>query len=287
MIEVSNVVKYYGKTKAVDGISLTVSPGTIHGLIGINGAGKTTLIKAMVGIHPIDEGSIKIFGEEVFENAAIKEKVAYVADRNRFFKHYTIQKLVKFYQQTYPKFSIDKFNEYNQVMKLNPSKKINALSKGMQMRLSIMLNLARNPEVLILDEPTSGLDAIAKKEVLQWIISEVEERNIAVLISSHHLSELEMLCDEMTMISYGKMIYQDTVDELKEKVIKIQVVFKEPQDLSTWPEVIDITSIGSVNYIVAKDETIIPKLELLGTVLIEIIPMSVEEVFIYTNKEGN
>ncbi|OOB76962.1 MAG: ABC transporter [Epulopiscium sp. Nuni2H_MBin003] len=289
-IEIYNAGKYYGDFKALDNVNINVQAGTIHGLIGINGSGKTTLIKALVGIHHIDEGEIKILGEPVYENVNIKSKIGYVADRNRFFKSYTIDALIKFYKGMYPSFMETKFDEYNHKMKLNKKKRVNALSKGMQMRLSVMLNLARNPEVLILDEPTSGLDVVAKRDILNFIIQDVEERGMSVLISSHHLAELEMLCDEITMLSSGKMLYQSTVTDIKEKIKKMQVVFKIPLKEGTINElrqldiILDVSNIGSVYYIVTNNiEQAIEKLKGLDVVLIENIPMSIEEIFIYTN----
>ncbi|MGL4737884.1 MAG: ATP-binding cassette domain-containing protein, partial [Cellulosilyticaceae bacterium] len=212
-----------------------------------------------------------------------------VADQNQYFKSYRIKHLIDFYQSTYATFSIEKFHEYNKKMKLKLDKKVYQLSKGMQMRLALMLNLAIQPEILVLDEPTSGLDAIAKKEVLDMIIQEVEAREMTVLISSHHLSELEKICDEMSIISHGKVTYQSTVDELKQQVKKVQVVFEEkvPVELYQWPDILDVTHIGSVYYLVTKayHQGFEDRLRDCGVKLLEVIPLSLEEIFIYTNRE--
>jgi ABC-2 type transport system ATP-binding protein len=288
MITVQNVSKSFGDFKAVDNVSITVEKGKIYGIIGENGAGKTTLIQALVGVYAIDEGQILIDGENPYENEKLKNRMAYVADRNQFFKGYRIEELVDFFEDVYPHFSREKFMLYNRVFKLEEKRKVRQLSKGMQMRLSLMLNLATTPEVLVLDEPTSGLDAIAKKQILDLIIEEVETRQMTVVISSHHLSELERICDEVTIINEGKVTYQSTVDLLKEKVRKVQVVFKEevPKNLKQWDEILDVDNIGSVYYIVTKayTEEFEKRLKEKGAMFIETIGLTLEEIFVYTSR---
>ncbi|ONI48213.1 hypothetical protein AN643_02710 [Candidatus Epulonipiscioides saccharophilum] len=289
VIEIINATKIYGDNKALDGITIKVEKGKIQGLIGKNGAGKTTLIKAIVGIHELTSGTIKILGEEVYDNESIKREIGYVADKNQLFKDYTVNKMIKFYQEVYPKFSIEKFDYYNEKVKLVKTKKIRTLSKGMQTKLAIMLNLARKPEVLILDEPTSGLDVMAKKEILGFIIEAVEEEQVTVLISSHHLSDLEMLCDDITMISDGKKVDNTaSINEVREKLRKIQVVFKSDSDLSLLAQdenIIDISNIGRVYYIVTKDlSKTESNIKEIGYNMLEELPMALEEIFIYINQ---
>lgn len=287
MISIKNVTKCYGAFKAVDDISIEVEKGTIHGIIGQNGAGKTTLIKSVAGIYKVDEGSIKIANEEVYENPKIKARIGYVQDQNAYFEWYKIKTLVDFYQEVYPTFSKEKFNKYNEQGKLDLNKKVKNLSKGMKMRLSIMLNLAINPDVLILDEPTSGLDVIAKKQILDWIISDVAERQLTVLISSHHLSELEKICDTITVMSEGKTAFEDTVYDLKNNICKMQVVFKEVPDFDKLPSFVHTEKIGSVYYIVGKSkEYIETALKDYDLILMDQIPLTLEEVFIYISKEA-
>lgn len=286
VIEVVNAKKVYGSITALEDISFKVEKGTIHGLIGLNGSGKTTLIKALVGVHKLDGGYVKILGEEVFENRDIKRKIGYVADRNRFFKSYTVNRIIRFYANIYPDFDIKKFDEYNSRMKLPKDRKISALSKGMQMKLSIMLNLARNPEVLILDEPTSGLDVITKKDIFKFIISAVEQSGVTVLISSHQLHELEKLCDDITMICQGKMDTQQTMNQIRENLKKIQVAFNSNDVVIEKDEaILKVTKIGSIYYILTNNiEETTKKLTELGATLIEELNMTVEEIFIDINE---
>lgn len=289
MITIKQVYKSFESVKALENINITVKKGTIYGIIGENGAGKTTLIKTLVGIYEQDAGEITVEGEPVYDNNKVKSKIGYVADQNQYFTTYRISDLIQFYKATYPSFSEDFFHQANEKMGLDIKKKVYQLSKGMQMRLALLLNLSIQPEILVLDEPTSGLDAIVKKEVLDLIIQEVEQRQMTVFISSHHLNELERICDEISIIHKGHVTYQSSVDDLKQKVKKVQVIFEEsiPDNLNEWEEVIDVNRIGSVHYIITKNYSakFEEKIQKCGVKLLETIPLTLEEIFVYTNKE--
>lgn len=289
MIQIVNATKSFGKFKAIDDINIHVKKGTIFGLIGENGAGKTTLIQCMTGIYKPDQGKITINGEQVYENPIVKERIGYVADQNQYFPFFKVKEMVEFYKKTYPSFLISKFNQYNSIFKLDENKRVRQLSKGMQMRLSLMLNLSINPDVLILDEPTSGLDAIAKKQVLDILLQEVAERQLTIFISSHHLSELERICDEIAMIHSGKITYMSTLDEMKENIKKLQIVFdhNDPVDLGAWEEVRSVEKIGRVYYIITQkySKELEEKLYNAGAKFVEHMSLSLEEVFIYTCEE--
>ena len=288
MIHINHVSKSFGSHKVLDDVSIHIKPGTIYGIIGENGAGKSTLIQCLVGIYKPSEGEILIEERPVYENNEAKQSIAYVADRNQISPQYTVKKMIELFKEIYPNFEEAKFHKYNKILGLKLNTKVKNLSKGMQMRLSIMLNLATNPKVLVLDEPTSGLDALAKKDVLDLLIEIVDETGMTIVISSHHLVELERICDEMTMIYEGKVIYQSSVEELKNKVRKLQIVFngKAPTNLNQLEGVLSVDHIGSVYYIVTKEysKSLVTKLKDLGASLIEPIGLNLEEVFIYTAK---
>ncbi|MBU3804903.1 MAG: ABC transporter ATP-binding protein [Candidatus Cellulosilyticum pullistercoris] len=286
MIKIEHVSKSFDGHKVLDDVSIYVKPGTIYGIIGENGVGKSTLIQCLAGVYEQDTGRIEIDGKSIYENNEVKLSVGYVADRNQFFKGYRIEQMIDFFKLTYPSFSEERFKKYNETFKLNLKSKVKNLSKGMQMRLSLMLNMAIMPKVLILDEPTSGLDALAKKQVLDFLIEQVDETGMTVVISSHHLSELERICDEITMLSRGKVVYQSSVETLKNKVRKLQVVFNNevPVDLKKWEGILSIDHIGSVYYIVTNEysEALEEKLKEAGAFLVEAIGLNLEEVFVYT-----
>lgn len=288
MIEIIDVSKVFGDFKALDGVNINIKKGTIHGIIGENGAGKTTLLQMLAGVYNVEIGQMLVAGTSIYENNQVKEKIGYVADRNQYFKDYKISEMADFYAGIYPKFSKDAFQEYNKIFQLDLNKKIKQLSKGMQMRLSLMLNLSLKPEILILDEPTSGLDAIVKKDFIDILIAEVYERGLTIVISSHHISELEKICDEFTILNKGKVKYQSNIEDIKENIKKLQVVFKEDvyDSLSKIDGIINIEKIGSIYYIVTDiyGDKLISDLKTLGAELIENIGITLEEIFIYTSK---
>lgn len=286
-IKVGDVSKSFGKFQAVQNVSLEVKPGCIHGLIGENGAGKTTLIQCIVGIYKSDQGEVLIDGKSVWENDEAKQMIGYVADRNQFFKGYKVKELVDFFEAMYPNFSRKDFERYNAIFKVKVNQKVAQLSKGMQMRVSFMLHLASNPKVMVLDEPTSGLDAIAKKQLLDLLIEAVEEKQMTVLISSHHLTELEKICDEVTFIHEGKVSYQSTIDALKSSIKKLQIVFEKeaPEGFMEWRDFINIEKLGSVYYAITDCYTqeLEENLRNAGARIVEPIGMNLEEIFIYTD----
>lgn len=288
MIEINNVSKSFGSFKALDNISIKVKKGEIHGIIGENGAGKTTLIKCLVGIYKPDEGEILIDGSPVFENPTVKEKIGYVADSNAYFSDYSVKRMIKFFKEVYKDFDEEFFYRLNDVFNLDIKRMVGRLSKGQQMRLAFMLNIACSPKVLVLDEPTSGLDVIAKRQLMDILIEQVEKKEITVIISSHHLSELEKLCDSLTIINNGKIQYESDLDTLREQVKKLQVVFDREPDRALLEKSFKVERIGSVYYLTTDNYTLNTQQQLkdMGATIVEQVGMSLEEIFIFTTGKG-
>ncbi len=292
MIEIQNVCKKYNKKQALHDVSIQVSPGEIHGLIGENSAGKTTLIKCAVGIYKADAGDILYDGKPVYDNPEVKEKIGYVADYNDYIRFYTVSKMVYMYETFYPKFSKTKFNEYNQIFQIPVNQRIYSLSKGQKMRLAFMLEIAKEPEYLILDEPTSGLDPIAKAKFFEMLINEVEQNNIGVLISSHNLEGLEKICDTVTMLHEGHVTHQMSMEDMKCELVKLNVVFEggAEKTLFEMPQIMSIRNVGSIYTLVVKDfdENFVDALKKQGASLVEPVEISLEELFIVLEeaKEG-
>lgn len=284
MLKIENVCKSYNRNEVLKDISLTVSPGEIHGMIGENSAGKTTLIKCAVGVYRVNKGSITYDGAEVYDNPEVKERLGYVADYNEYIRYYTIEKMVHMYENFYPKFDKEKFNDFNQVFKLPVNKRITTLSKGQKMRLAFMLEVAKCPEYLILDEPTSGLDPVAKANFYELLINEVELNNIGVLISSHNLDGLEKICDTVTMMHEGKVDRQMSMEEMKEELVRLNVVFEGGAGKAVYdlPQILRIKNVGSIYTMIVKeyDEDFAKELKRLGASLVEPVDISLEELFV-------
>ena len=289
MIEINGLYKSYtDEEEVVKDIHMKVEKGTIHGLIGHNGSGKTTIIKCVTGIYPPDRGEVLLGGEPVYENVKVKEKIGYVADSNQMFSNYKVQQLVKMYENIFEKFSREGFQALNRIFQVPLHHRISHLSKGQQMRTAFMLNLARNPEVMVLDEPTSGLDAMAKKELLDLLVTTVENREMTVLISSHHLSELEKICDNVTVIKNGRVYIDDELESVKNQIIKYQVVFTQgaPKELYERTDLLHLSNVGSVYTVVvpAEKEDFEQQMKQIGAVVVEEMPVGLEESFVYMNK---
>ena len=288
VIELKDVKKSYGKNEILHGISLDIEEGSIHGLVGRNGCGKTTLIKCLTGIYEQDQGQILVCGEEIFENPKVKAQVGYVADSNQYFEGYHIDEMVEFYKQIYPTFDEKVFSDYNQSIGLDVSKRIKELSKGQAMSLASMLNLSIHPKVMIMDEPMSGLDVIAQKQIKDFIVNEVDMNGMSVLISSHDLKDLESFCDSASMMKDGKILYQGTMDQMKERFTKLQVVFGESRSeiFKELSGVITYSNLGSVYTVILEGygEPIHEALKQAGAIVVEEIPLSLEEVFVYSNR---
>ena len=291
MLEIKGVNKNFHKNKVLEDINIHIQKGEIHGLIGENSAGKTTLIKCIMGIYKTDGGEILLDEAPVYDNPMAKEKLGYVADVNEYIRCYSVKGIVKLFKDFYDDFSVERFYLLNQTFKLDDKKLISNLSKGQKMRLAFMLSLAQNPDYLILDEPTSGLDVMGKKELFDILVSEVEEKNIGVLISSHNLEGLERICDTVTLLKKGRVIMQNTLDDVKNTYTKWQAVFEKgiPKELRKHKQVIEISSVGSIYTIVTKhgEKDLEAYLKGQGASLVDEIPISLEELFVYSSKEGD
>lgn len=286
MIEIKGFSKSFDDKRVLNNINISVPKGSIFGLIGPNGAGKTTLIKALTGIYYGDKGEIFIDGQNVYENVDIKSKIGYVADENNFLASYRVKDIIKFYQYAYKEFNIERFRELNKIFKLPEKSYIFRFSKGMKMRLSIMLNLCIMPEVLILDEPTSGLDPVIKRKFMNLLLEEVAERKTTIFISSHNLSDLERICDGVAIINQGEVKYSNSIEDMKNKIKKLQVAFIDdaPKDIDKWEEIIKVNKVGRVYHLITKDynEEIMDKIKKSRVHFIEELDLSLEDMFLYT-----
>ncbi|MPQ30695.1 ABC transporter ATP-binding protein [Clostridium estertheticum] len=295
MIDIKNMSKKIDDKYILKNVDLHVNKGSIFGIIGENGAGKTTLIKCLTGIYRVNEGSILIDGEEVFDNNKIKQKIGYVSDENQYFSSFKVKELLEFYKKAYNDFSKERFDELNIKFKIPLNRRIRELSKGMKMRTAILLNLSIKPDILILDEPTSGLDPVIKKELMSIIVDEVASRDVTVFISSHHLDHIERICDSVAIIKEGTIKLKSSMEDAKNSMKKLQVMFKDGvninEKLSSINGVIKVETIGRVNYIITKNYTkdFEKKLYDMGAEFIEIVDMSLEDMFIYfvEEEDGN
>jgi len=286
MIEVSNVSKYFDDFKALDGLNLTVKKGSIYGLVGTNGSGKTTIIKHITGVLRQDVGEIRINGETVFDNIPIKKKTGFIPDDLYFFAGYNLVEMSGFYKELYPNWDNERFLGMIAKFGLDSKRKISKFSKGMQKQAAFSLTLSTHPEYLILDEPIDGLDPIVRKLVWKYVVEDVAEREMSVLISSHNLRELEGICDSIGILSGGAMTIERDLDELKSDIHKVQVAYKDntrPEDPYSGLQVLHSEKRGSVDLLIIRNrkEMVEDIISSSCPAVFDMLPLSLEEIFIY------
>ncbi len=286
MIEINNLYKNLSNKEILKNINLKIEKGSIFGIIGPNGSGKTTLINTIVGAYKADSGSIEIMGEDIYENINMKEEIAFVEDENSIFSNYKVKDVISFYSRAYKNFNKERFNTLNDIFKIDEKYRISKLSRGMKKILFIMIGFSIMPKIIILDEPTIGLDPLIKNQFINLILEEVAERNTTILITSHNLDELERICDSIAIINKGEIKYTSSLDNMKENIKKLQVMFKEDTllDLESWNEIIKVKRIGRVHSIVVKNYTkeLEQRLNNCGATYIEEVSLGLEELFIDT-----
>ncbi len=286
MIQVNNVVKTFEGFRALDGLSMKVERGSIYGLVGPNGAGKSTILRHIMGIYRPDSGSILVDGEPVYENPAAKAKIAAIPDELYYFTSASTRDMMRFYRGMYPRFNAKRYEALKAAFpEVDEKQAIRRLSKGMQKQSAFWLALCCDPELLVLDEPVDGLDPVMRRQVWSLLMSDVAQRGATVLVSSHNLRELEDVCDHVGILSHGKVLLERSLTDLQDNVVKLQIAFADgdlpelPQDLT----VMHTTQIGRVFTLIIRGNPaeIKTRMAVYSPILMEALPLSLEEIFIY------
>ena len=285
MIQVNNVTKKFGDFAALDGLNMHVERGAIYGLVGPNGAGKSTIIRHLCGVYKQDAGEIIIDGKPVYENTELKKMFTVIPDDIFYFTQANTMDMMKFYKDMYPKFDEVLFKKIMDCFPaINPKKMVRTLSKGMQKQVAFMLSIAARPELMILDEPVDGLDPVMRRQIWSLIMSDVSENGLTVLVSSHNLRELEDVCDHVGIMNNGKILIERSLDELQTSITKIQIAFDG--DMPALPpeiEVLKKITNGRVHTLIVKGEPRAAERAIgaLNPLLMDVLPLTLEEIFIY------
>ena len=285
MIKIENVTKCFDDHKALDNVSLNINKGSVYGLIGPNGSGKTTIIKHIMGVYKQDSGSVLIDGVPVYDNYDIKQKMVYIPDDLYFPPTFSALDMAKFYASIYKSFNWDKFNELSKVFEIDKKKRVAKLSKGMQKQVAFWVCIAAEPEIIIMDEPVDGLDPVMRRMVWRIILKEVSERNVTVLISSHNLRELEDVCDHVGILHLGNVLLEKPLDDMKSDTHKLQIAWdgETPEGFKEEFEILHESQSGRVKTFIIRGsgDKISENIKKYNPVLADLIPLSLEEVFIY------
>ena len=286
MIEVQNVVKRFDGFTALDGLTMTVPTGSIYGLVGPNGAGKSTILRHITGVYQQDSGAILLDGKTIYEDPAVKEKIAAIPDDLYYFGSATTKDMARFYAGFYPRFDFDRYNKLKEVFRtVEEGRPIRRLSKGMQKQAAFWLALCCRPEVLVLDEPVDGLDPVMRRQVWSLLMSDVAQDGTTVLVSSHNLRELEDVCDHVGILSRGKLLIERSLSDLQDNLVKMQVVF-QTRDLPVLPEdmeVLHVSQVGRIHTLIVrgKADEVTNRLAVYQPILMDALPLTLEEIFIY------
>ena len=283
VIEVQNLIKHFGKTKAVDDISFQVEKGEIFGFLGPNGAGKTTTIRCMMDFIRPTAGHISILGKDAQKNAVeLKKRIGYLPDTVNAYDKWTGQMHIDYFRKFGGKKDIiDKLIDR---LNFNPTEKAKKLSSGNRRKLGLILAFMVNPEILILDEPTTALDPLLQN-VVHELLAEASSVGITVFMSSHNLNEVERICSRVGIIKQGKMVAMESIASLKQKrMYAVHVYFNQKIEknelLSEGVEVIKELPNGFILNVKGDINPLLAKLKNFSLEDIEIKHASLEDIFL-------
>ena len=285
MLEAKNVVKTFDGFRALDSLNMTAPKGAVYGLVGPNGAGKSTIIRHLAGIYRQDSGEVLLDGQPVYENPAVKRRMTVIGDDWYYFPQANIREMARFFAGLYPAFSWERYEKLKQVFPLDEKMMLRRMSKGMQKQAAFWLAVCCMPEYLILDEPVDGLDPVMRRQVWSLLLGDVSERGTTVLVSSHNLRELEDVCDHVGILNRGQVLLERNLSDLQDNTVKLQVAYAgvtEPM-LPSELNILHRSHVGRVyTYIVRGSRAeILRRMEITEPILLESIPLTLEEIFIY------
>ena len=264
MIEIRNCSKAFGEIHAIDHVLMEIGERQIFGLVGTNGAGKSTLLRMAAGVIKPDEGEILVDQEPVYENEKIKQQIFYISDGGYFPQGYTAADLKDFYREYYPDFMTDRYSKLMGQFHLDEKRRISSYSKGMKKQLLVIMGISAGTKYLLCDETFDGLDPVMRQAVKSLFVSEIMNRDFTPVIASHNMRELE---------------------DMKFHIHKIQCVLPDQTKEETLLKELDVLKKehqGSLLIFTARGtrEEILQKVQTQNPIFCEVIPLTLEEIFI-------
>ena len=283
MIEVKNLVKTFDGFRALDDLTMTVPRGAVYGLVGPNGAGKSTLLRHLTGIYRPDSGTVTVDGAPVFENPAVKRRIAYIPDDVFYFRSASIADMAKFYAGVCPAFDWARYDKLKKAFDLDEKQPLRRFSKGMQKQAAFWLAMSMTPDVLVLDEPVDGLDPVMRRQVWSLVLSDVADRGTTVLVSSHNLRELEDVCDHVGILDHGKLLLERSLSDLQENIVKVMIALPEGQALPQDLNILHDQATGRMHTLILRGDADALEAYLAAAQpqYMDLVPLTLEEIFIY------
>ncbi len=285
MISAHNVTMQFDGFTALKELNCTIPDGIIYGLVGSNGAGKSTFLRLISGIYRPLSGEITIDGAPVYNNPQIKQNIVYVPDELYFLPQSNMKRMAQLYRALYENFNNERFYNLSATFGLDVNANINTFSKGMRRQAATVLALSTMPTYLFFDETFDGLDPVMRNLVKQVIYNDVLERRTTTIITSHSLRELEDTCDQLALLHKGGIVFESDIQNLKTSLFKVQIAFSAPfsrEDFANF-ELLSYTQAGSVATFIVRGEReqVIGALRQRSPLLLDVLPLNLEEVFIY------
>jgi ABC-2 type transport system ATP-binding protein len=280
VIEVSGVVKTFGRKRVLDGETLSVQAGQTFAFLGRNGAGKTTTIRMLLGLIKSDSGTVRVLGlDPQKQPMEVRRRVGYVAEDQAMFGWMRVSQIISFIAPFYPKWDPAWARQLTERFELPLSTKVKHLSKGQGVRLALLLALAHRPELVILDDPTLGLDPIMRKEFLRDLVTYLQGERVTVFFSSHLLYEVEPVADVVAILDRGRIVRQDSTENLRDRVKRLIVQAQAEQAVRHLPGILDIARSGRQVAVVVEDAgPAVAALEREG-IAVQEIDLNLDEIF--------
>jgi ABC-2 type transport system ATP-binding protein len=289
VIETADLRKNYDGVEAVRGLSLQVPMGSIYGFLGRNGAGKTSTIKVLMGMVRPTSGHARVFGlaaDAPEPSVDIRRRTGFVSEEKDLIEYMTVEEIIRFTAAFYPRWRRELEQRYLRRFELPVDRRVKALSRGMRTKLALLLALARGADLLVLDEPTSGLDPAVAEEVLQALVAHVAGEEMTVFFSSHQIAEVDQIADRVAIIDRGRTVVSGALDDLRQNFRRIHLVFDgDAPDASFRARcVARVRRKGRVLTVLssAGAEPILEEARALGPVSVDIVPVTLKEIFLET-----
>ena len=291
MIEVTKVRKRFGRTVALNRISMEIENGSIYGLIGANGAGKSTLMRTLSGVLKPDRGTVQIDGESLFENTKQKQRCFTVSDEQYYFSGSTPREMMKYYAELYPKFNTERCRSMLTELGLDENQRLRTFSKGMRRQTYMAFAVSAGTDYLFCDEAFDGLDPLSRQKIKRVLLDDVSERGMTVVLTSHNLQELENLVDCIALMHNGALVFSRKVDDARDRLQKIQYVSEqpiEPKNLFRGLPVLKWETRGRLRTAVVRGtgEQAMACVKQTPMIYCEQLPLSLDEIFL-TEMEVN
>ncbi|MBE6155018.1 MAG: ABC transporter ATP-binding protein [Firmicutes bacterium] len=286
MIEIKNLTKSFGKNKIVlENLNSTIKDNAIYGLVGANGAGKSTLLRLINSIYTPDSGTILINEKDVYDNEELKQDMVFVPDDLFFYPGYSLMDMALYYDALYKKFDMNYILEHANNLKLDKNAKLSSFSKGMKRQCALLCAMATNAKYMFFDETFDGLDPVVRKYFKSLLADMMDKNGTTIIMTSHNLRELEDICDNLGLLYKGNILFESDIDTLKTNMFKVQISLKDDFNKSTFKglKILSYKKVGSVATLIIDEQGKDSKeiLEKLKPVILDYLPLTLEEVFIY------